>query len=92
MMLPVFLLWASSPATFSPPKPPPSALRSSSRLIHRELGFADFACATQETALLLGSLFPSVAVALSLNLLLVPGCLAGTFSALLALAPILLPT
>ena len=38
--------------------------------IHRELGPKDFAQTAQETAVLLGSLFPIVAVALSLNLLL----------------------
>jgi C4-dicarboxylate transporter DctM subunit len=91
--------------------------------IHRELGFADFVSTTRETAILLGSLFPIVAVALSLNLLLttervphelaalmtnmveskflflllvnilllIVGCFVDTFSALLVLAPILLP-
>jgi C4-dicarboxylate transporter DctM subunit len=91
--------------------------------IHRELGPKDFAQTAQETAVLLGSLFPIVAVALSLNLLLtaerVPqelaawvagvvesritfllfvnllllavGCFVDTMSALLVLAPILLP-
>ena len=91
--------------------------------IHRELGLKDFAHTARETAILLGSLFPIVAVALSLNLLLtgervphalatwmtsvvdskivflllvnvlllVVGCFVDTISALLVLAPILLP-
>lgn len=91
--------------------------------IHRELSLRDFGQVSRETAVLLGTLFPIVAAAISLNLLLtaervpqelaalvaahvdgriafllmvnvlllIVGCFVDTMSAIVILAPLLLP-
>jgi C4-dicarboxylate transporter DctM subunit len=126
LMLPVVLLGGIYSGYFSATEAAAVAVGYAlfvETVIHRELSLRDFGHVAKETATLLGTLFPIVAVAISLNLfltaervpqelatlvaanvesrvafllmvnllLLIVGCFVDTMSAIVILAPLLLP-
>lgn len=74
MMLPVILLGGIYSGYFSPTEAAAVALGYATLvevLIHRDLGLADLRRIAIETAAMMGALFPILAIALSLNLILI---------------------